>query len=188
MRDDRFEGRPGPWSLFLPVTLAVAVGGILAALAGRAIDTVFVPRDAAAPVVAPAAPALSPQSPPAAPAEQVAPGPGAQIGSAAAPDAGRPAGSAAGRDATPPGLSVAPVEPEGAAGLHAAPPDQRSTDAVGAADATVPALPGAIVARRDGAPEACINGTIATRDSNGWQQRLENDAPVACTELSTAPP
>src|SRR5690606_28225411 len=50
-----------------------------------------------------------------------------------------------------------------------------------------PVLPGAIAAKRDGAPEACINGSIALRDANGWQQRLENDAPVPCTEASSAP-
>jgi len=50
----------------------------------------------------------------------------------------------------------------------------------------LPVLPGAVVARRDGAPEACIHGSIASRAENGWEQRLENNAPVPCVEASAA--
>lgn len=51
-----------------------------------------------------------------------------------------------------------------------------------------PSLPGAIVARRDGDPAACINGTVALRDENGWRQQLENNVPVPCVEAAAPAP
>lgn len=41
-------------------------------------------------------------------------------------------------------------------------------------------LPGPISAMREGAERACINDTIAMRRPNGWEQGLENNAPLRC--------
>ena len=160
MRDGRTPG-VAPWSFFLPVALAVLVGAVVAGLILRGIDGASGDDDAA-PVPAPP---VSAENEVGAPVEAGDPAP-AEVGAAAA---------------------VSPPE--------AAPPPARAPRAVSAvpdgggdAAASVPSLPGAIVARRNGAPEACIGGTIAWRDENGWQQRLENDAPVACVEASVLAP
>ena len=149
MKDDR-SSKVAPWSFFVPIALAVLVGGLAAGLILRAIDR---PEPAAqdvaisAPVVSGPGDATPPPAPaPEEPLATAVPGPILQPDSPAAP---------------------APV----------APPPVDS--------AQPPSLPGAILARRDGAPEACIHGTIATREENGWQQRLENDAPVPCVEAAT---
>jgi hypothetical protein len=48
-------------------------------------------------------------------------------------------------------------------------------------DADAPALPGPMSAMRDDSKRACINGTVAERRPNGWEQALEDDAPLRCT-------
>jgi hypothetical protein len=45
-------------------------------------------------------------------------------------------------------------------------------------------LPGPITSMREGSERACINDTIALRRSNGWEQGLENDAPLRCRASS----
>ena len=45
-------------------------------------------------------------------------------------------------------------------------------------------LPGPVAAMRDGADRACINHTIALRRPNGWEQGLEDNAPVRCRASS----
>lgn len=159
MRDGRTPG-VAPWSFFLPVALAVLVGAVVAGLILRGIDGAS-DDDDAAPV--PASPA-SVENDIGEPVEAADPAP-AQVDAAAA---------------------VAP--PEAAPPAHAPRDLSAAPDGDDDAAASVPSLPGAIVARRDGAPEACIGGTIAWRDENGWQQRLENDAPVACVEASVLAP
>lgn len=160
-----------PWSFFLPVMLAVVVGVLVAGLVQRGIDMVF-GND----VDAASEPALARMPAGDAPAQAVpaeaAPTP--ERSREAAPEPASRAGQGE------PQATVAIADPATAAAVG------ESGEAVAAP--AVPVLPGAMVARRDGAPEACINGTIAIRDANGWQQRLENDAPVACTEQSSAPP
>ena len=146
-----------PWSFFLPMTLAVALGGLLAGLALRMVDRVFAPGSDAAAVEA--VYRLVPAPAEASPA--VEPAPQAPVASASAADAGTPVAAE-----RPPMRAVAEREASAADG--------------------VPVLPGAIVAKRDGAPEACINGSIARRAENGWEQRLENDAPVRCVEASAS--
>ncbi|MGY1409641.1 MULTISPECIES: hypothetical protein [unclassified Luteimonas] len=161
MRDGRTPGM-APWSFFLPVALAVLVGGVVAGLILRGIDGVSGNDDA----------------------NPVAASPGSAEGEVGAPveaaDSARAEVDAAAAAPAPPEAVVPAPHAPGAASpvLH------EDEDAV----ASVPSLPGAIVARRDGAPEACISGTIAWRDENGWQQRLENDAPVACVEASALAP
>ena len=51
-------------------------------------------------------------------------------------------------------------------------------------DTGVPELPGPISAMRDRDERACINGTVADRKPNGWEQALEDDAPLRCTATS----
>ncbi|HRN62751.1 MAG TPA: hypothetical protein PK743_11050 [Luteimonas sp.] len=138
-----------PWSFFLPVALAVAVGMLLAGLVQRGVDAMLAGDDAAEMVGV----------------------------DAAEPDAPAPQTRKASRSTSADGKrSVAaarqPVEPS----------ETEPTTPEVAAEPVIPTLPGAIVAKRDGAPEACINGSIALRNDNGWQQLLENDAPVPCTE------
>lgn len=45
-------------------------------------------------------------------------------------------------------------------------------------------LPGPVAAMRDGAERACINHTIALRRPNGWEQGLEDSAPLRCRASS----
>ena len=45
-------------------------------------------------------------------------------------------------------------------------------------------LPGPVAAMRDGAERACINHTIALRRPNGWEQGLEDNAPLRCRASS----
>lgn len=146
-----------PWSFFLPMTLAVALGGLLAGLALRMVDRVLAPGADAIAVEA-----AHRQTP--APAEAstaLEPAPQAPTASVPAAEAGTPVAAE-----RPPVRSFAEREASTVDG--------------------VPVLPGAIVARRDGAPEACIHGSIARRAENGWEQRLENDAPVRCVEASAS--
>lgn len=155
MRDERIPG-VAPWSFFLPVALAVLVGGVVAGLVLRGIDDRSGTGDAD-PIPASADSA----------AEE-----GQEMAEADEPP---DAGDDEAREVPMPPEAI--VSPDDARRVASSAPD-------GDAVAAMPSLPGAIVARRDGAPEACINGTIAWRDENGWQQRLENDAPVACVEAS----
>ena len=158
-----------PWSFFLPVTLAVVAGVLVAGWVQRGIDKVFGEDDRRA---AQAGPARDGEAP-------------SRAGEHAGPD-GRapeivPAAAAPRKEAAPPAAPPRAAE--------SASPAEAATALAAAAPAAeaLPALPGAILARRDGAPEACIHGTIATRDSNGWQQKLENDAPVRCVEQAVVP-
>ncbi|WP_238346235.1 hypothetical protein [Luteimonas saliphila] len=146
------------------MTLAVIVGVVAAGLIQRGIDVVFDNDEAAV------------ASPSAVPAQ--ATGPASPVPSSGTTDEGQAPRSGAAPAVPRAAEAPAAVPPEVPAPMQAREPD---------ADTAVPELPGAIVARRDGAPEACINGTIALRDENGWQQRIENDAPVPCTEQSTVP-
>ncbi len=143
-----------PWSFFLPVTLAVVVGGLLAGLVLRGIDAVFFSATDATeiarrPVAVQREATASPRSAPDTRASDAS-------STAAADSPARDAAS---------GVAASPAE---------------------SAQEAPPVLPGAIVARREGAPEACINGTIALRADNGWEQRLEHDVPVPCREASAA--
>lgn len=45
-------------------------------------------------------------------------------------------------------------------------------------------LPGPSTAMRDGAARACINGTVALQQPNGWVQGLEHNAPLRCRATS----
>ena len=45
-------------------------------------------------------------------------------------------------------------------------------------------LPGPVTAMREGAERACINATIALRRPNGWEQGLEDNAPLRCRASS----
>lgn len=125
MRDDA-----PPWSFFLPIVLAVALGILLADAVKLALSAVF-PRDAAPPVAA------------VEPAE------------------------------------AAPAEDEESAG------DAAGLVEVGEVNAGATLmLPGPVTAVRDGAERACIGGTVALRQPNGWVQGLEDSAPVRCRSSS----
>ena len=45
-------------------------------------------------------------------------------------------------------------------------------------------LPDSMTARREGAAAACVNGSVANRVQGGWEQALENDAPVPCVVVN----
>jgi hypothetical protein len=133
-----FQDDAPPWSFFLPVTLAVVVGVLLADAARLAIGAVFV-RDAAES----AAPAKAPTKAPVPPDEA----------------------ASAGENAPP---AQAPATPDAKATTK--PAD----------DIDAPGLPGPMSAMRDDSKRACINGTVAERRPNGWEQALADDAPLRC--------
>ena len=162
MRDGRSLD-PTPWSFFLPITLAVLLGALVAGLILRAIDSASdgdEGRTTDAMQVQPAAKADAPDA--------AQPSPEPVVAETAQVRRPHPAPQQAVPAASPP-AAMGADQAAGSAAAHVA---------------SVPTLPGAMLARRDGAPEACINGTIALRNENGWQQRLENDAPVACVEAT----
>ncbi len=132
-----FQDDAPPWSFFLPVTLAVVVGVLIADAARLAIGAVFV-RDAAES----AAPAKVPAKAPAPTVEAASADDNALAQASATPDANA---------ATKP-----------------------------SADTDAPGLPGPMSAMRDDSERACINGTVAERRPNGWEQALEDDAPLRC--------
>ncbi|MDH5823493.1 hypothetical protein QFW77_10900 [Luteimonas sp. RD2P54] len=167
-----FRDDAPPWSFFIPVTLAVIVGVLAADAIRYAVKTVLADDSAERAD-------LPRPSPPIEPAERT-PQP--------APMAEMPAGAAV---AEAPGAEMeesgdatedAPVGPT-VPGAGQNPPDE-----AGAMPAVQPSapdqLPGPLSARRDEAEAACINGTVAYRSGNGWEQALENDAPVRCTASS----
>ncbi len=161
-----------PWSFFLPVLLAVVCGTLVADglqrvfLDDAAPDAVAVSVDDAA-VAADVVPVLPEQaevpSPPqptptAMPATELSTLPPLDLD----PDAA---------DLAQPVVVAAPVQDPVI--------DGSEVDADG-----TPRLPGPISARRSGAPRSCINNTVADRSPNGWEQALENDAPVRCSASS----
>lgn len=153
-----------PWSLFLPVTLAIVVGLLVASLLQHGWAVVFSGDEREGGSMALPAPVALP------PAGTVSPA----SGEAGAPAPSTAAVHAPGLPGPPP---VARVEARTAAASTAAGPDRTGP--------ARPVLPGAIVARREGAAMACIHGSIALRASNGWQQKLVNHAPVPCIESAS---
>lgn len=164
-----------PWAFVLPVALAVCVGQFTADWAtdllrpappasGPAIPAsdgpragVVDPLPAPPPaVVAPAADAGPLATPLPAPAIQADPG----------PDPG-----------VDPGPASDVIDQARASGAPA-------PAAIDGGEAGVRSLPGPATARQAGAGESCIHRTVATRSPNGWEQALENDAPVPCTASS----
>ncbi|RPD88324.1 hypothetical protein [Luteimonas sp. 100069] len=152
-----------PWAFFLPIALAVMVGSLVADALGHLMRGRF----AEAPVavvaeVSPAAVAAPEPTPPPAPLPQ--------------PVLPEPA------------LPAAPVTepPQADAALPAAAPAPSVIAAVEAPSGVdAPRrLSGPMTARQAGESESCINNTVATRSPNGWEQALENDAPVRCEASS----
>lgn len=128
-----------PWSFFLPVTLAVVLGSLIADAVRLATGAVFESDE-----VETAAPARTPAKDTAADA-------------AVAADRGAPA---------------------------PAPAATQASMAKAADDIDAPGLPGPISAMRDGTTRACIGGSVADRRPNGWEQALQDDAPVRCVATS----
>ncbi len=164
-----------PWAFFLPVTLAVIVGSLIAGGIRHLASNAFgdVPDSAQAPAEAADTLAQAPQAADIAAVPQPAPEP-------------QPAAVASALPATPP----AAANPDAAdlASVPAAIVSAAADDAGVVADAAEardaegnPMLPGPISARQSGASRSCINGTVASRSPNGWEQVLENDAPLRCT-------
>lgn len=154
-----------PWAFVLPVALAVCVGQFAADWAtdllrpdlpvqGSAIVVADVPE--AADMLTEPLPA-APAAADAAPLVSVLPAPTLQAD---------------------PGPDADAVDP--ARVVDSAP--ARTT--VDGDEAGVRSLPGPATARQAGAGESCIHRTVATRSPNGWEQALENDAPVPCTASS----
>ena len=153
-----------PWSFFIPVTLAVMVGVLAADGIRYAIGTVFDTGDASGQAVRDTREAAPPVP---APSE-----PSAVAGGTYANGTERE------------GLEVSAPED----GPHqTAPPSALMTESPaadepddGAQDSGVRELPDSMTARRDGDPEACVNGTVVRRVEGGWEQALEHDAPIPC--------
>ncbi|VXB54682.1 conserved hypothetical protein [Luteimonas sp. 9C] len=159
MRYDR--DAVSPWAFFLPVALAVMVGSLVADAIGGMLRDRFDPTPA--PMVEQAAVPVD-----AAPVDTAAPMAQAPAGSAPVASPG-PAIDAPDPDTAP------PVTPDVAgAPLETAMPVDDGTRR----------LSGPMTARQAGESESCINNTVATRSPNGWEQALENDAPVRCEATS----
>lgn len=129
LRDDA-----APWSFFLPVMLAVAMGMLLAGAVQYALKAI--------------------------------------LGDAPATTHAAPAAPAGAEDLDSDAAASADEE---AAALVEVGPSQGGD---------VVLLPGPITSMREGAERACINDTIAMRRPNGWEQGLENDAPLRCRASS----
>lgn len=138
MNQRGFRDDAPPWSFFLPVTLAVVLGSLIADAVRLATGAVFESDE-----VETAEPAKTPAK-------------ATAVDAAVAADEGAPAPAPA---AT-----------------------QASMKAV--ADIDAPGLPGPISAMRDGTASACIGGSVADRRPNGWEQALQDDAPVRCVATS----
>lgn len=160
MRYDR--DAVSPWAFFLPIALAVMVGSLVADALGHLMRGRF--ADAPVPVVTGVAPSpvAAPDPPPVAPLPQPVlpepPLPAAPVIEAPHPDAAMPAGAAE-------------------------PATVSTVDSASEVDSPR-RLSGPMTARQAGESESCINNTLATRSPNGWEQALENDAPVRCAASS----
>lgn len=154
-----FRDDAPPWSFFIPITLAVIVGVLAADVIRYAIGTVFGGQEAA---------------------EQAAPPPrDAPAESAEVEEADTAASAAEARTDAEPQPVAAPA-PEAAAAGH---PDAAQLATPRRSDGVLE-LPDSMNARRDGDPAACVNGTVANRVAGGWEQALENDAPVPCVVVN----
>ncbi|MDR7193079.1 hypothetical protein [Luteimonas terrae] len=150
-----------PWAFFLPIALAVMVGNLVADAIGGMLRDRFddVP------------PAIEEQvaaSVNTAPVEMAAPVEPAPV----VPE-----------QVAPPAPVVAPPNPDAA---MLAEPDSAAAPSATASPASDAGrrLSGPMTARQAGESESCINNTVATRSPNGWEQALENDAPVRCEATS----
>lgn len=160
MRYDRES--VSPWAFFLPVALAIVAGNLVSDAIAHLLRDRFEPVPVAVVEhgMAPESVAHAPAPPPTAPP-------------AALP---QPAVSSAPPVVAPAETEPAPVNDPGAVSGAVEPPV--------APVAEVRRLSGPMTARQAGESESCINNTVATRSANGWEQALENDAPVRCEASS----
>ena len=139
MRDGRTPG-VAPWSFFVPVALAVLVGAVVAGLILRGIDGVP-GNDDASPVIA---------------------SPGSTEDAVRVPaEASDPVRAEVDAAVAVPVLPETVVSPAHAPGVASSAPDE-GEEAV----ASVPTLPGALVAKRDGARKR-PSAARSPRDENG---------------------
>jgi len=161
MRYDR--DAVSPWAFFLPIALAVLVGSLVADAIGGML------RDRFDDDVSPAVVERTPAPPDARPDVTDAPVEPAPAAYAPVPP--------------PSGPVVDAPDPDAA---QLAEPDSAGAPLAAAAPVRDGArrLSGPMTARQAGESESCINNTVATRSPNGWEQALENDAPVRCEATS----
>lgn len=164
-----FRDDTPPWSFFVPIALAVIVGVLAADAIRYAVVTVFAGHDTS---IAEAAPrdVAEPDVSPLAANGDASPG----------PDLDAADQDAASSPRAEPVNATQPPEAAADAGAGEAEADSVQVPAPSA----LQELPGPLNARRDGNNATCINGTVAYRSGNGWEQSLENDAPIRCTATS----
>ena len=133
MRPVRPRDESSPWSFFLPMLIAVALGILLADLVRHVAGAAFGDDEET-------------------PAKTVVAAPDADVEEAAEGD------SLAG--------------------------DAAVVTVGQSSGGDVVLLPGPVTAMREGAERACINHTIALRRPNGWEQGLEDSAPLRCRASS----
>jgi len=162
MHDDR--NAVSPWAFFLPIALAVLVGSLVADAIGGLLRDRFddTPVAVVEAVTAPVETSTDDTAPPVLPA----------------PAAYAPLPQAA------PVVDEAPVSDAAELAAPAAAEAPPATTNTTAATDGARRLSGPMTARQAGESESCINNTVATRNPNGWEQALENDAPVRCEATS----
>lgn len=178
MRDD-----VPPWSFFLPVALAVAVGVLLADGVKFALHRVVGGPDVASPAAAPPPPAPAAEAPaddrvPAESLPRIAPS-----NAVAEPDTAAPAGAADAPAATAE-AAVDAIDAQRSADAADPAPVSQGGPATAPATGDMPELPGPMTAMRDNAQQACIGGTVANRHPSGWEQALDSDRPLRCNASS----
>jgi hypothetical protein len=107
------------------------------------------------------------------------------FGGDAAPATASDAARAAGPASKTPAFAAAPAEAKAATQATATAAPATADTAPAPAAAAPLRLPGPSAARRDGEERACINGTVARRAENGWEQETIDDAPARC--MATSP-
>lgn len=160
MRYDRES--VSPWAFFLPVALAIVAGNLVSDAIAHLLRDRFEPAPVAVMEHGTATEGVAREpAPPAPPSPDALP---------------QPAVSPTPSVAAPVEAGPVPVNDPVAASAAVEPPV--------APVAEVRRLSGPMTARQAGESESCINNTVATRSANGWEQALENDAPVRCEARS----
>lgn len=166
----RYFNEAGPWSLFIPVMLAVALGILIAQGVAMMIGMVFPQGPVAVRSVDVSPAAIVPSAVPVPQAPAAVPAVSSRTDMPQAAPALR-------EEAVPSAMSTMPDAqmPDVSADVSSPP----------AADDGIRRLKGPTGARQNGEAEACISGTVALRATNGWEQQIDEQQPQPCVATSS---